>query len=382
MNRDQFKKCIGQTLRLRPHAIGAQGESRDDDWTVELDADVDEVVLKHMGSGEGAVVGFDHVHSYMSDRARGKTHGFLQMLSQIRIAPDGTISAVPLPPRQAGIVRPTFNPLVVNDGTADRYLTWSARDPEHLIAHEGQPRQLYGTYTEICDALRTATGREPQFDRPNDIRHEIVWELTADHESKHKLLGGMDTKAGTAVLVLTDNPAKPPQRPKPTASSLPPVIEVVPYSGEEAILYIENTGGEAVFSADAQIVQVSAGNIIGHPAPYRMRWRDVDNHEVVNGHEVTIPSGGRVKLVLARWESGGDWGKPSLVIIGDGWAVDQYRHDPFERLSPIVTISIMVKSVPAAEHGATTKRCAVYIPANTIKRVVVEDKSSGEPVRG
>src|SRR5882672_9817264 len=122
-----------------------------------------------MGSGEGVVVGFDHVHSYMSDRARGKTHGFLQMLSQIRIAPDGTISAVPLPPRQTGIVRPTFNPPVVNDGTADRYLTWSGRDPEHLIAHEGQPRQLYGTYTEICDALRTATGREPQFDRPNDI---------------------------------------------------------------------------------------------------------------------------------------------------------------------------------------------------------------------
>ena len=86
--------------------------------------------------------------------------------------------------------------------------------------------------------------------------------------------------------------------------------------------------------------------------------------------------------MLARWESGGDWGKPSLVIIGDAWAVDQYRHDPFEKLSPIVTISVMVKSVPAAEHGATTKRCAVYIPANTIKRVVVEDKSSGEPVRG
>ena len=106
----------------------------------------------------------------------------------------------------------------------------------------------------------------------------------------------MDTKAGTAVLVLTEKPAKPPQRPKPTASSPPPVIEVEPYSGEEAILYIENTGGEAVFSADAQIVQVSAGNIIGHPAPYRMRWRDVDNHEVVNGHDVTIPSGGRVKL--------------------------------------------------------------------------------------
>ena len=203
MNRDQFKKCVGQTLRLQPHAIGAQGESRDDDWTAELNADEDEVVLKHMGGSESVVVGLDHVHSYMSDRAKGKTHGFLQMLSQVRIAPDGTISAVPLPPRQAGIARPTFNPLVVNDGTADRYLTWSARDPEHLIAHEGQARQLSGTYTAICDALRTATGREPQFDRPNDIRHEIVWELTADHESKHKLLGGMDTKAGTAVLVLT-----------------------------------------------------------------------------------------------------------------------------------------------------------------------------------
>ena len=143
VNRDQFKKCVGQTLHLQPHAIGAQGESCDDDWTVELNADADEVVLRHMGSGADVVLGFDHVHSYMSDRARGKTHGFLQMLSQVRIAPDGTISAVPLPPRQTGIVRPTFNPLVVNDGTADRHLIWSTRNPEHLIAHEGQPRQLY-----------------------------------------------------------------------------------------------------------------------------------------------------------------------------------------------------------------------------------------------
>ena len=70
------------------------------------------------------------------------------------------------------------------------------------------------------------------------------------------------------------------------------------------------------------------------------------------------------------------------MIIGDRWEVDQYRHDPFEKPSPIVTISVLVKSVPAAEHGATIERCAVYIPANTIKRVVVEDRSSGEPVPG
>lgn len=34
------------------------------------------------------------------------------------------------------------------------------------------------------------------------IRHEIVWELTPDHLSKHKLLGGMGGKASTSVLVL------------------------------------------------------------------------------------------------------------------------------------------------------------------------------------
>lgn len=65
------------------------------------------------------------------------------------------------------------------------------------------------------------------------------------------------------------------------------------------------------------------------------------------------------------------------MIIGDKWAVDHYRHDPFEKPSPVVTINVMVKSVPAAQHGATIKRCAVYIPANTIKRVVVEGKGSG-----
>jgi hypothetical protein len=75
-------------------------------------------------------------------------------------------------------------------------------------------------------------------------------------------------------------------------------------------------------------------------------------------------------------------GEPSLVIIGDSWAVDRYRHDPFKTPSPIVSISVMVKSVPEAEHGAMTKRYVVYIPADTIRRVVVEDNNSGEHVRG
>lgn len=69
-------------------------------------------------------------------------------------------------------------------------------------------RQLYDTFVGVCDALRVEAKREPQFDAPHEVRHEIVWELTSDHRSKHKLLGGTGGKAGTAVLVLTNNRAQ------------------------------------------------------------------------------------------------------------------------------------------------------------------------------
>lgn len=206
MNRDQFKKCIGQTLRLQPPAIGLQGETRDDDWTVQPNPVEDEATLTNVTRGGSVVVGFDHVHSYMTDRARGKTFGFLQMHSQVRIAGIGTITAVPLSPRQTGPVTATFGPLVVNDGATDRLLTWRDRDPVHLLP-EAEPRQLFGTYTVICDALRRASGREPQFDRLDDIRHDIVWELSPDHRAKNKLLGGSGGGPASGVLVLTGDAA-------------------------------------------------------------------------------------------------------------------------------------------------------------------------------
>ena len=34
MNHDQFKKCVGQTLRLEPPAIGPDGRPTDDAWEV------------------------------------------------------------------------------------------------------------------------------------------------------------------------------------------------------------------------------------------------------------------------------------------------------------------------------------------------------------
>ena len=56
--------------------------------------------------------------------------------------------------------------------------------------------------------LRLETGREPQFNAPNDIRHEIVWELTPDYRSRHKLLGGMNGAHAMQILVLTGDRAR------------------------------------------------------------------------------------------------------------------------------------------------------------------------------
>lgn len=86
-------------------------------------------------------------------------------------------------------------------------MTWRDRDPEVHALNEAEPRQLFETYTTICDALRRASSREPQFDPPKDIRHEIVWELSPDHRSKNKLLGGSGGRPGNAVLVLTRDAA-------------------------------------------------------------------------------------------------------------------------------------------------------------------------------
>jgi hypothetical protein len=157
-----------------------------------------------------------------------------------------------------------------------------------------------------------------------------------------------------------------------TPKGLAPMLSVVAYEGSEAILFVQNTGGDGVFSADAQIIKSDSGSI-GHPAPYRMRWRDVSTHEVVESHAHRIVSDGRAKLLLAEWESGGDWGKPSMALIGDQWIVDSYRHEPWEKRSPSVTIEVTINSVPP-QAESFRRRYSLYIPPKTISKVtVVED---------
>ncbi|MGH9347908.1 MAG: hypothetical protein ACRD26_11660 [Vicinamibacterales bacterium] len=170
-------------------------------------------------------MGFDHVRSYDTDPARGQGFGFLNMLWQIRIARDGSISGRPIPARPGVAPGPELHPLIVNDGQANRHLTCASRDHGVALLPDGEPRQLFETFIPVCDALRADTRREPQFDAPNDIRHEIVWELTPDRRPKHKLLGGMGGRHGTSVLVLTHNRAQP--RPERVVDEAPPEVEIV-----------------------------------------------------------------------------------------------------------------------------------------------------------
>lgn len=68
---DQFKKCVGQTLRLEPPAVGPRGQPLDDDWTVELDPTREAATLTSSTRGGSVIVGFDHIHSYTSDQPTG-----------------------------------------------------------------------------------------------------------------------------------------------------------------------------------------------------------------------------------------------------------------------------------------------------------------------
>ena len=117
-----------------------------------------------------------------------------------------------------------FRPLIVNDGEADRHLTWASRDDGLPHLPEGEPRRLFETFIGLCDTLRGKTNREPQFDAPNDIRHEIVWGADAGPplQTQAPRQGG---RQGTAVLVLTNNRAQ--ARPERVANAAPPEIEAV-----------------------------------------------------------------------------------------------------------------------------------------------------------
>jgi hypothetical protein len=105
-------------------------------------------------------------------------------------------------PGSRGQRPPRFAPLVVDDNGARRYVTWRGRDPLHLIHHEEPPRQLWGFAAPVCMALRRDSGFEPQFNLPDNIRGEVVYELSPDFQAKWRLRGGSSDGRGEQILVL------------------------------------------------------------------------------------------------------------------------------------------------------------------------------------
>jgi len=95
-----------------------------------------------------------------------------------------------------------FNPLAVEENGVLRYFTWRGRDPVHLIGIDYQDKQLLKFFVPLCEELRRDSGMEPQFNLPNDIKGEIVYELSSDFRAKWRLLGGYGGDPGNQVLVL------------------------------------------------------------------------------------------------------------------------------------------------------------------------------------
>ena len=105
MNKDQLKKTVGCTVRIRPvvrrHDGTRELPSIDDDWLVQR-VDTDVVELSNSRTAHHALLGLDHIHSYMSDPGRdvgGARHGFLWLRVQLCLR-GMHIDIEPLPPGQ------------------------------------------------------------------------------------------------------------------------------------------------------------------------------------------------------------------------------------------------------------------------------------------
>jgi len=139
----------------------------------------------------------------------------------------------------------------------------------------------------------------------------------------------------------------------------------------EAVLLVENTGGDGEFVADGRIITVDPPTLFPD-GKYRMRWRETTSHRMVDTHELVIPADGNAKLVLAHHESGGDWGKPSLVIVGDKGSVFRTVHDPYERPSATVTLEVAIRATPALTTHFK-RRYQVFIPRKTFTVATLDD---------
>jgi hypothetical protein len=91
MNKDQLKKNLDHRVRLRPvpkrFNRGFATKELDDDWIIENIND-EGIQIKNKRTNHKATLGFDQIHSYMSDPNRnhgGLKYGFLILHGQVCI---------------------------------------------------------------------------------------------------------------------------------------------------------------------------------------------------------------------------------------------------------------------------------------------------------
>jgi hypothetical protein len=91
MLKSAIKKLERSVVRIRPIAkrFNGRGGPRlpdmDDEWRIQQVLDQG-VGIQNIRTDHGTVLGYDHIHHWTSDPARGKTYGFLILNVQIHIA--------------------------------------------------------------------------------------------------------------------------------------------------------------------------------------------------------------------------------------------------------------------------------------------------------
>lgn len=106
MNKEYLKKIVGHQVRLRPIARRRSAEElpRIDDYWVVQSADDKRIQLSNVRTGHVAILGTDHVHSYLSDPAQDAVdirRGFVWLRVQLTLR-NGDLEIEPLPPGEWG----------------------------------------------------------------------------------------------------------------------------------------------------------------------------------------------------------------------------------------------------------------------------------------